>query len=208
MARRAAERLMLLAVAIPLGMGTVSRNREYSSSLTLAQTVVDRYPTSDGHHELASQLIKAGRREEAMAQLRLAIPGAPRANFTLGAELFEQGRLDEAISEFQLFLEKQPLLLEAVSARELLGRAFAKQGRWQEAVDQYRQVLPMNPSPLQSTETHLVLGDALYAIESFGGAIDHYRRYLQMRPNSADGFNKLAIVFVRTGRMADAISAF
>ena len=155
MPKRASGSILLVAVAMLLATATVARNREYGSSLLMAQTVVDRYPTSYAHHELANQLIAAGRHEEAMAHLRLAVQGAPRAHFTLGAELFEQGRTDEAISELQTFLEKQPLLLEVVSARELLGRAFARQERWQEAVQQYRQVLKMNPSAEQVIETHL-----------------------------------------------------
>jgi protein O-mannosyl-transferase len=208
MHERASSWLLLVAVAIPLTMGTMARNREYGSSLLMAQTVVDRYPTSHGHHELAVQLINAGRHEDALAYLRLAVTGAPRAHFTLGAELFEQGRTEEAISELQVFLEKQPLLLEAISARELLGRAFAKQERWPEAVEQYRQVLRMNPSAEQLIETHLVLANALYALKSYEDAISHYRQYLQARPDHVGALSRLGIALMATGQLPNAISAF
>ena len=208
MPKRASGSIVLVAMAMLLATVTVARNREYGSSLLMAQTVVDRYPTSYAHHELANQLIAAGRHEEAMAHLRLAVPGAPRAHFTLGAELFEQGRTDEAISELQTFLEKQPLLLEAVSARELLGRAFARQERWQEAVQQYRQVLEMNPSAEQVIETHLVLANALYAMKSYDEASNHYRQFVQARPDHVGALSRLGITLMATGQIPDAISAF
>jgi tetratricopeptide (TPR) repeat protein len=208
MPKRASGSILLVAVAMLLATATVARNREYGSSLLMAQTVVDRYPTSYAHHELANQLIAAGRHEEAMAHLRLAVPGAPRAHFTLGAELFEQGRTDEAISELQTFLEKQPLLLEVVSARELLGRAFARQERWQEAVQQYRQVLKMNPSAEQVIETHLVLANALYAMKSYDEASNHYRQFVQARPDHVGALSRLGIALMATGQIPDAISAF
>jgi protein O-mannosyl-transferase len=208
MPKRAPGSILLAAMAMLLATATIARNREYGSSLLMAQTVVDRYPTSYAHHELANQLITAGRHEEAMAHLRLAVPGAPRAHFTLGAELFEQDRNDEAISELHTFLEKQPLLLEAVSARELLGRAFAKQERWQEAVEQFRQVLEMNPSAEQVIETHLVLANALYAMKSYDEASNHYRQFVQARPDHVGALSRLGITLMATGQIPDAISAF
>ncbi len=161
-------------VSAALAAGTFSRNRDYSSGVRLARTVIERHPTSVGHLMLATQLLEAGGdREEAMGQLRQALPGAPRAHYALGVELFKDGKLNEAIDELQAFVREQPLLLEAVSARQLLGRAFAKQQRWPEAVEQHRMVLRMNPSSVQRIETEGLLAEADLGAQSFAEAAVH-----------------------------------
>ena len=140
------SRAAVLLAAIALAAGTIDRNREYRSSLTLAETVVERYPSSVGHHVLATELIAAGRRDEALAQLQQALPGDPRAHYTLGVLFVSDSRWDEAIRELSEFVREVPLLFEARQARIMLGKALAKKERWAEAIDEFHMVLSMNPS--------------------------------------------------------------
>src|SRR5207249_8595031 len=199
---------VLVVVATALAQGTISRNREYESSLRLAQTIVERHPTSVGHHVLAAELIAAGRHDEAMTHLRQALPGAPRAYHTLAFELAEQNKWDEVIPALQAFLEAEPLLLEAISARQLLGRAFAAQKRWAEASEQYRLVLTMRPSPDEETTTHLMYADALFAQGALDQAVAQYRAYLQARPTDVGALTNLAIALGATAHIEEAIAAF
>jgi tetratricopeptide (TPR) repeat protein len=199
---------IVLIVSIALGARTAARNLDYRSSLRLAETTLERYPTSFAHHALAVELIAAGRRDEAMAHLRQAVPGAPRAYFTLGIELFARGQWEEAARNLQTFVQLQPSLVEAVSAHEVIGRVFAKQERWREAIDQYRMVLTMNPSQTQQIETETVLADAFYKIGSYDEALVHYRRYLDARPTDVHALTQSALSFGATGRWEQAIAAF
>ena len=112
---------VLAVVAALLLAGTYSRNREYRSSLGLARTVVERYPSSVAHHYLGVELLAAGDRDAAMTELRRAIPGAPAAHLTLGVELLNEGRTDEGIDQLRAFLREEPMLLEARPARQRLG---------------------------------------------------------------------------------------
>ena len=94
-----------------------------------------------------------------MSHLRAALPGAPRAHYDLGVELFNGGRLDEAIEQFETLIRiwesppvsraymQAPVRGDIVAARLLLGRAFAQQRRWHEAAAEFEQVLEMTPSP-------------------------------------------------------------
>ena len=179
----ASKAVALVLVSAALAAGTFTRNRDYTSALRLARTVVERHPTSVSHLVLATELLGAGDRAEAMVHLRQALPGAPRAHYSLGVELFKDGKLNEAIDELQAFVREQPLLLEAVSARQFLGRAFAKQQRWPEAVEQYRMVLRMNPSRVQRIETDGLLAEAEFGAQSFADAAVHYGEYLKGHPD-------------------------
>jgi tetratricopeptide (TPR) repeat protein len=137
--------LALATVSVALAGATLARNGEYASSLLLARTVVERYPTSVGHHMFGAELSIAGNHQEAIAELRRALPGAPRAHYTLGIELFNQGALPEAIDELTTFVREQPLLLEAVSAQQIIGQAYVRQQRWPEAINHYQEALKMAP---------------------------------------------------------------
>ncbi|HEY6360493.1 MAG TPA: tetratricopeptide repeat protein [Vicinamibacterales bacterium] len=206
--RPAATAAAVLACAAALAAGTVTRNRDYGSGLRLARTAVERRPTGVAHHVLGTELLKAGLTDEAMVHLRQAVDGAPRARFTLGVQLLNQGETSAAIEELQRFLREQPLLLEAVSARQLLGQAFARQQQWPQAIEQYRRVLTMNPSRVQRHETEALLGTALVRAEHYEEALALYRRYLVERPADVDALTNVGIALVATNKLEDALGAF
>lgn len=198
----------LAVVAALFSIGVFARNREYASELRLARTVVERRPTSVGHHALGVALLMDGDRDAAMSELRQAIPGAPRAHYTLGVELLKDGRTTEAIDQFQAFLREQPNLVEAISARQLLGRALAQQQRWPEAIEQEQQVLTMNPSQAQRLDTHALLAEAFFGAENFQETIAHCEEVLRFRPDDGRVLTRLGITLIATGRLEEAVAAF
>ena len=74
-------------------------------------------------------------------------PAIASAHNNLGAALFGQGKLDEAIEHFDRALQLRP---HYPSAHNNLGFALAGQGRLDEAVRHYRQALLINPQFAQA----------------------------------------------------------
>jgi tetratricopeptide (TPR) repeat protein len=200
--------LVLACCALSLTYGTWSRNRVYASPVLLAQTSVERYPSAVGRHALGVELIKAGRAEEGFAVLREAAGSEPRAHYSLGVELFRRKRWDEAIPALDAFVRLQPSLLEAVTARQLLGRAFAAKGQWRESIEPYRLVLRMNPTTSQRVETEGLLGEALFRTEQYGEAAEVYRRYLTAKPDDVIALTNHGVALVTLGRLPEATAAF
>jgi protein O-mannosyl-transferase len=196
---------VLVIAASALLAATIDRNREYESSLSLARTVAERYPTSVAHHMLGAELSRTDSHDEAVAQLRQAVTGDPKASYTLGVELFRQGKLNDAVDAFQKFVREQPMLLEVVSARDLMGQAFARQQEWPQAVEQYRALLTMRPA---SVEYQGQLAESLFRQQAFKEAVDEYTRYLQFKPNDAVALTSLGISLVALDREDEAIAAF
>jgi protein O-mannosyl-transferase len=192
---------VLIGVSTTSALATVARNRDYSSAVSLAQLNLDRYPTPVAHHSLAEALLDAGRHDEAMTHLRLAIPGAPRAYFNLGIELYKEGRLSEAIGPLQTFVAKQPKLAYVLAARGALGEIFAAREDWPAAIEQFEAILAINSDHPMA---HLWIGDALLALERFDEAILHYRRYLADHPTDAPALNQLAIALGSAGNFDEA----
>ena len=207
-ARSRAGALTLAGVTVLFSAAVVARNREYATPVLLARSTVERYPTSTAHHQLGVTLLVAGDREAAIRELRQAIPGAPRAHYTLGVELVKEARTAEAIEELQAFLREEPNLVEAITARQLLGRMFAQQQRWSEAIEQEQQVLTMNPSEAQRLDTLALLAEALFGAEKFQESIAHCLEYLRARPRDGRVLTRLGISLIATGRLEEAIAAF
>jgi tetratricopeptide (TPR) repeat protein len=207
----------LFGVVALLMAGTIARNREYSSFVTLARTVVDRWPTSVAHHVLGGALLAEGAYDEAIVRLREALAGSPRAYYDLGAALFNQGKLDEAIGPLRTMIRiwesppathpywLAPVRGDVVSARLLIGRALAQQERFAEAAVEFEQVLAMAPSHV---ETRKLLAMALFRDGSYERAIPHFEEYLRSWQADVEPLRSLAIAYVATGKVSEAVAMF
>ena len=209
---------LLFGIAAALAATTIARNREYESALTLARTVVERRPTAVTHHYLAEQLALAGRHDEAIPHLRDAVAGGDtRAGYLLGVELFNSGKLTEAIAQLEAFVRTasptvrpvphwlEPPITEVVTARLALTRAYSMQGGWPRAADQARQILSVAPG---NREARLMLGDALFSQERFEDARDQYREYLKTMPDDLHALTNLAVTLIAEGKLDEAIGLF
>jgi len=196
---------ILGAVGVALALGTALRNREYESPLTLAYTVLQRWPTAYAHTMVGTELALAGRHDEAIAELRQGISGLPKAKYHLGAELFNRRDFDEAISMLQQFLDEEPYAVEAIRARLMIGRALMEREKYADAVAQFQRVLEMTAQRDESRITAIgAMGDALFAQEKFGDAIRFYRGYLAAKPNDINGRLNLGMALFNQGDHAGA----
>jgi protein O-mannosyl-transferase len=196
------------AIALAFTIGTMARNREYRSGLTLAASAVARWPSSVGEHELGTEWLAAGNTSEALSHFRRAIPGAPRAYYSLAVTEFEQEQWDAAIRDFRAFLQAQPFLVEAISARLYLGRALSYQLRWADAIEQGRLVLTMNPARDEALDGRLLIAEGLRAQQEFEAAASQYQIYVEARPTDVRGVTGLAISLVGLKRPEDAAGWF
>lgn len=194
-----------IVLVMLLLVGTAARNREYASRLTLAETVLARWPAGASHHMVGSALLLENRRAEGLAHLRRAVEGDPRAHFTLGYELFRGGEYDEAIPQLEAFVRKQPLLLEVVSARLILGQMFSSRGQYDAAEREFTRVLEMVPGHINA---QVNLGDMLFAQARYREAIPRYRAYLTRRPASVGALTNIGIALAAEGQRDEALAAF
>jgi len=202
---RVAGTTVLATVAALLAARTVLRNREYSSRLRLAQTVVDRTGSGVGHAMVGEELAASGRTEEAVAELRVAVRDYPVARYALGRTLFDARRFEEAAAELRTFVHEQPELLEVLSARMLIGRALIELGQHMNAVAEFEEVLRLVPS---YNDAHGGLADALFALEEYDRAAVHYREFLTRHPTDFAALTKLGITHVSAGHADEAVPLF
>ena len=208
--------LVVCALAGTLAAGSIARNREYASALTMARTVVERRPTAVAHHMLAEQLTLAGQHDEAVLHLREAVRGGnSRAGYLLGIELFNMGKLQEAVDQLDAFVRTsgrglspqwlEPTAAEVVFARGAMARALAMQRKWPQAAEQAQTALAMAPANL---DVRLLLADALFQLQRFDEAGADYREYLNARPDDVNALINGGVALISGGRLDDAIVLF
>ncbi|MBM3819594.1 MAG: tetratricopeptide repeat protein [Acidimicrobiia bacterium] len=142
--------IALAVVCVLLATGTILRNREYRSRLSIAQTIVDRWPSGRGYFLLGSELVDAGRNQEAMVALRASARDYPGGHFALGTELLAAGKMDEAIVELEEFLRLQPEGASAVPAHDMLGRAYVTRNDPERALQHFDVVLRAPDYPFRT----------------------------------------------------------
>jgi tetratricopeptide (TPR) repeat protein len=203
--RQATAVAVVALIAISSIGVSAARSREFLDVLTLTTTLVERWPTDHSRMVHAAALIAFNRHDEAIAELRQAVAGEPRARYILGTELFNKGDLDGARQQLEKFIALEPLLLEVVDAQDVLGAIATRQSRMDEAVAHYRAALSMNPGFI-AARAHLA--DTLLAGGRTDEAIAEYESYLRASPANVEATNNLAVALQRGGREDDAIRMF
>ena len=125
-----------------------------------------------------------------------------RCRTELGCELLNQGKLDEAIAEFQNALHVDPRFCRAYVG---IGAALQQKGKVDEAVAQFEEALKINP---KYATAHRALGMILEKRGKFDEAAAHFRAFLNAEPNSRTALSSLGVVLDKQGRHDEAIACF
>lgn len=156
---------------------------------------------------MARALLEAGRNQEALEQLRLALkeegePGDARTHALLGRTLRELRFFPEAEAALKRALEIDPKLAEAWDARGLLG---VYMGEPEEALRDLREACRLAPD---TAEYQNNLGFALYLLGRHAEAVEALRRAVVLQPNLPRYRNNLGFALGALGDDAGARAAF
>jgi hypothetical protein len=170
--------------------GITVRNRDFASPLTMAQTIVDRWPNGRGHYLLGTLLIESGQRRDGMAQLEVSARDYPGALFAIATEQLGAGQLAEGIQTIQRFLELMPNHVNSVPAREMLAAGYAAQGNLAAAEAEARRLVAAAP---RYARGHDFLGRLLAQKGDFAGAAAAFRQVLALEPGNAQAQQNLSL---------------
>jgi tetratricopeptide (TPR) repeat protein len=124
------------------------------------------------------------------------------AHNNLGNAMVQDGKLDDAIEEYQKAIAINPAY---DLAHYNLGDAFVMKGSLEEAIAQYRQAIEINPT---YEDAHYNLGNALAMRGDLDQAIVQYRLALKSGPNSAATHNNLGKALALKGDGAGALAEY
>ena len=168
------------AVLVLLGALTWRQAEIYRDEVTFFTWVVTHNPAARGAQgNLGTALLEAGRPEEALAAILVALeqdPADVKAHANAGAALVRTGRLEEAEERLRHALTLDP---RHAIALQNLGESLRKQGRFEEALEYYRAAMETdagNPMP------HAGMGDALFRLGRYEESLRSFDRALARKP--------------------------
>lgn len=194
------------AVALAFASATVARNQVYRTVESLWTDTVAKAPANArAHHNLAIELARQGRLQEAVAEyeetLRLS-PDDPEAHNNLGNHLAAIGRPREALREFHAALRLKPGLFQA---HNNIGNLLLGAGRPVEALASYQEALRLEPN---YAEANYNAGNALVDLGRQAEAVPYYERALRTRPKDVATLTNLATVLLELRRQPEAIARY
>jgi tetratricopeptide (TPR) repeat protein len=129
------------------------------------------------------------------------------AHNNLGDAFYQQGRLDEAIAQFQQTLAIDPNNAEA---NYDLGNAFFQQGRLDEALAQFQKTLAIQPSytdyHYNYADIHNNLGNVFLRQGRMDEAVAQFQKALAINPEDASTHYNLGNAFRQQGDVNEAIT--
>ncbi|HWQ34637.1 MAG TPA: tetratricopeptide repeat protein [Blastocatellia bacterium] len=123
----------------------------------------------------------------------------PAARFNRAVALQQEGRLDEAVSEYRAVISLKP---DYAEAHANLGVVLARLGKYEEAVSAYETARRLAP---QLTPILLNLGIAHYRAGQFARAAEVFPQYLERDPNSIQARQLYGLSLAALGRDEEAI---
>jgi tetratricopeptide (TPR) repeat protein len=163
---------VLLILTLSYATGTVIRNMVWKNNYTLWSDAVKKDPDSAIAHSY------------------------------LGRTLYADGKIKEAIDQYQQALNLNP---KDEDIYVNLGAAYLLDGRIKEAFMQFQAVLRINPT---IPEAHINLANIYINDGLIDEAIVHYQIALKLNPSLAPAYNGLGIAYIKKRMIVEAIENF
>jgi protein O-mannosyl-transferase len=109
-------------------------------------------------------------------------------------------RTDESLCRHTLRVNPRSMM-----AHGNLGRALVERGEFEEAVKHLREDARLGPA---DPERYLILARTLASMNRPSEAISELQKVIQFQPDSIPAHNNLGVLFLRTGRYAEAAAQF
>ena len=129
-------------------------------------------------------------------------PNSWLGHCNLGLALFQKGRVDDAIAEYEKAVEIYPNYL---AAHYNLGNALLQKGQLDMALAQYEKAVEIDPN---DAEAHINLGNALFQKEQLDEAIAQFQKAVEINPNDAEAQYNLGNALFQKGQLDEAVAQF
>ena len=156
------------------------------------------------HNRMGTELLKAGKPDEAVAQFKQALQADPThagAYNNLGVAYERMGR-QEAQAQFEKAIQLMP---HFTHAHFNLARILMKTGRVTTAVAELQKTIQIDPNHVGALN---MLGMALGRQQKFTEAQLHLERAVRLDPNHAEARNNLGAAYAGQGRLREAAAQF
>lgn len=131
-----------------------------------------------------------------------APPGLAEAHCRRGDQLYDLGRYEPAVQEYERALSIRP---DHLDAHNNLGVALLRLGRFEEAERSLERAQQLDPG---HAAAHYNRGLALQQLGRRETALQHYERAMSLRPDYAEAFHQHANLLLELGKPSPALASY
>lgn len=200
-----------IVVLVGLGHGTFVRNMIWKTEESLWLDAAEKSPRVPRvHHNLGRYYADAGRKQEALAEYRIALslPRGPNTrtrhltHYNMGLIYESMGDLARARRQFLAVLELAPGYAAAYTR---LGALDIREGRLEDARKKFLRALALNPA---SSQAHNNLGFILLKQGQWQAATQEFREALRREPGNLHAMTNLGVAYKAQGDLGKAVIWF
>ncbi len=177
----------------------------HDSESLFHQAIANTRPNAITHFNLGLYLDNTGRKDEALAEYRIALglnPADARTQNNIAALLWQRGQIDEAFDRYRRAVTLDPNL---AIARENLGEALLDFGASAEAAKHLAQAAALDP---QSARAHYLLAKAESQLGRLDLAYAATTAALALDPRLLEARMLRALLLARLGDVVEAKAEF
>jgi len=197
-----------VVASVLLGYGTIQRNNDYASEITMWRDVVAKRPdNARAQNNLGDCLVTAGRIAEGLPYLAEAVRLQPRyfrAWYNYGSAYLLLRENEKAIAAFETALDIDSDPHEAKFFTNY-GVALERLGRDADAVAQFRKAIAVDP---HFSKAHYNLANRLRKAGEFDEAITAYEAAIREQPDMTEAHINLGLTLRRANRLDEAIEQY
>lgn len=156
------------------------------------------------HNRMGTELLKAGKPAEAVAQFKQALEADPThagAHYNLGVAYERLGH-EEAQAQFERAIQLRP---DFTHAHFNLARILMQKGLGSQAVAELQRTIQIDPDHVGALN---MLGMALGRQQKFAEAQSHLERAVRLDPDHAEARSNLGAAYAGQGRLREAVTQF
>ncbi|GAB4304931.1 MAG: hypothetical protein Fur0025_46890 [Oscillatoriaceae cyanobacterium] len=190
-------------------LGSLSAQQQrWQAAISHYQKALELNPQFAGaYRNLAKVFERSGQPAAAALSWYQALTLEPQAGtaeqyLTVGNAVFQQGKVDEALSCYRRAIELNPNLSQAYHN---VGEVLSVIQEWDEAIDAYRQSIEVKPD---NAGSHYGLAKALGQLERWEDAVVAYRQVIELNGSSAEIYHQFADALANLQQWEEAASAY
>jgi tetratricopeptide (TPR) repeat protein len=142
------------------------------------------------------------RQNQSTEQVTPTVQGDAATHLTQGQQYLQDGKLNEALAEFQAVVQLDP---RSVEGHFRLGNVYFQQGQLDEAAAEFQKTLDLDSKNVDARSN---LGAVYYQQNAFDKAAAEFKQAISLQPNDADIHYNLGAAYVQQYSYEAGITEF
>ncbi|HDO30472.1 MAG TPA: tetratricopeptide repeat protein, partial [Desulfobacteraceae bacterium] len=155
--------------------------------------------------KLAAELLETEKLETKLAAMRQLLPQAYYLEFYRGRNLYNQGRVEEALQCFKHALAMDPLEEDEPYIHSYRGCCLRDMERYEDAIVELETGRKLDD---ERPDIHNILGVCHFKCARYDKAAFHFQRAVELNPVSAIDYANLAVNLQKLGKTNEAIKNY